>query len=108
MEVHEIKTDTKVLSTKVLFKGKTNKVVNKKYWDSHGHHVDWGTDTMKFDHDVDVEIIEKQIRYNFEYTEPFTATIWDVKVDGKSIEGEVTYYRHSSRQLTLHNCIGAG
>lgn len=108
MEVHEIKMDTKVLSTKVLFKGKTNKVVNKKYWDSHGNHVDWGTDTMKFDHDVDVEIVEKEIEYSSEYIHPTVFTSWDVTVDGKKIEGDVTYYRHSSRQLTLHNCIGAG
>ena len=108
MKMYTIETETKVLSEKVLVKGKTKKVVNKKYWDSHGHNVDWGTDTMKFDHDVDVEIVEKQIEYNLEYIGPVTFTLWDVKVDGKEIDGEVTSYRHSSRQLTLHNCIGAG
>lgn len=109
METHTVKLDTEVLSTKTLIKATTKKVVVKKYYDLDGQIIDEGTDTYKFDHDVPFEITEKKIKYNWEFIEPTIHEVWGMTLNGKKVNyGELTQYRYSKTQLTLHACVGAG
>ena len=90
---------------KTLLKGKVKKITVKKYWDSHGNEVDWGTDTTKFDTEKDFEIISKERDI---YGQIFE--IWNILVDGERFdtEFELTGYRLNGNNLVLHACVGAG
>lgn len=90
---------------KTLLKGKIKKITVKKYWDSHGNEVDWGTDITKFDTEKDFEIISKERDI---YGQIFE--IWNILVDGERFdtEFELTGYRLNGNNLVLHACVGAG
>lgn len=105
METHTIKVEQKELSSKTLLKGKVKKITVNKYWDSHGNEIDWGTDTTKFEAEKDFEIIEKKQEI---FGQIFA--IWNILVDGKRFdkEFELTGYKLSGNNLTLHGCVGAG
>lgn len=109
METKIIKMDTEVLGTKTLIKGKTKKIVVKNYYDLDGQIINEGTTTENYENEVDFEIIEKQVKYNWKFMKPTITEQWEIKVNGTKVNyGELTSYRHSSRQLTLHACVGAG
>ena len=110
IEQHIINTEAKVLSTQVLYKGKTKKIVINKYWDSHGREVDWGKDVNKFDGEKDFEIIEEKVERDFGDLGKFTFDEWKIFVDGKRFdkEFELTGYKVQATQLVLHACVGAG
>ena len=72
VETRAIKTNTEVLGTKTLYKGKTKKIEVNKYYDLDGQEINEGKDVLEYPNEVDFEIIEKKIRYNWEFTEPTT------------------------------------
>ena len=105
METHEIKVEQKNLGSKIILKGKVKKITVNKYWDSHGDEIDWGTDTTKFDTEKEFEIVEKQQKIFNQIFE-----VWNLYVDGERFdtEFELTGYKLSGNNLTLHGCVGAG
>ncbi len=111
MEDIEIKMDTEVLSSKTIYKGKTTRLEIHDYWDSHGTKVNWGNREVNFDHEAEIEIVSKQVKYDFGPSwRAQVFEIWDLLVDGKeyNLEAELTGYRALKTKLVLQACVGAG
>ena len=110
-ETHEIKIETEVLSSKTIYKGKTTRLEIHDYWDSHGTNVDWGKREKEFSHEVEIEIVSKQVRYDFgPHVAPQVFEVWDLLVNGKKydLEAELTGYKALKTKLVLSACVGAG
>ncbi len=111
MESVEIKMDTEVLSSTTIYKGKTTRLEIHDYWDSHGTKVDWGTREKDFGHEAEIEIVSKQVKYDFgPHVAPQVFEIWDLLVDGKKydLEAELMGYKALKTKLVLTACIGSG
>lgn len=110
METHTIKLDTEVVGTRTLFAGKTKKIELNKYYDLDGTIINEGKDTINYDSEVPFEIIEKKIKYNWEYISPQVLERWEIKVNGMRIctDVELTGYKVLKTKLVLSGCTGAG
>ena len=110
METHTIKLDTEVLGTKTLFKGKTKKIEVNKYYDLDGTVINEGKDVIDYPNEAEFEIIEKKVKYNWEFMEPSIFERWELKVNGMRIltDLELTGYRVLKTKVVLQGCTGAG
>ena len=105
-----IKLDTKLISSKILFSGKTKQIELNKYYDLDGMIIDDGTDIINYENETQFEIIEKKIKYDWGYGSQEIIDCWEIKVNGKKIykDIELTAYKVLKNKLVLSGCSGAG
>lgn len=108
MEVKTYKIDIKnsIKSIKTLWSGTVQKIEIKKFWDSHGCKVDYGTETR-----IGGEVEIKQVIQTWEFMSgPQDFEFWELYINGEVAEdvSEVMSYRVLKTKLALTSCIGHG
>lgn len=108
MEVKTYKIETKrfIKSIKTLWSGTVQKIEIKKFWDSHGRKVDYGTETR-----IGGEVEIKQVIQTWEFgSGPEDFEFWELYINGEVAEdvSDVTSYRALKTKLVVTSCIGHG
>lgn len=93
-----------ITNVKITPKGELDvqKVILKKYWDSHGDII-WCRDETETFENVHVKIQERRwTEFGKRWKE------MEVYIDGKKIEDEITRIHGNEKLLELEGCCGAG
>ena len=108
VKTYELKWDTEVISSKVLFEIKQTSIKGTFYWNSHGEKIPWEYQGKKsFSRKcADVKVIEKKISLkgvNHVFTQ------WDLYLNGEKYPLEIESYRISASGNVSVKCeVGCG
>ena len=108
IKTDEIKWDTEVISSKVLFEIKQTSIKGTFYWNSHGEIIPWTYKGKKsFSRKcADVKVIEKKISLK---GVKHIFTQWDLYLNGEKYPLDIANYRISeSGNVTVKCEVGSG
>ena len=90
--------------TTIDFDRRVNKLTVDKYWDSHGHMVDWGQETYR---DVNVRMETNYQRKLIEGTE-YEFEFHNLYVNNERLDGDVSELTRIGNVCVVSMCMGQG
>lgn len=108
IKTYEIKWETKVLSSEVLFEIKQTSIKGTFYWNRHGKKIPWEYNGKKsFSRKcADVKVIEKKISVN---DGEYLFTQWDLYLNGEKYPLDISNYKISEDYKVTVKCeVGSG